>query len=55
MEMPPYHLPTLRGVLTRAVERVWLFIRKIITIVAAVAVVVFVLMQFPGVSDERMT
>jgi len=54
MEMPPYHLPTVRGVLTRAVERVWLFIRKIVTIVAAVAVVVFVLMQFPGISDERM-
>jgi len=54
MEMPPYHMPTIRGVLTRAVERVWLFIRKIATIVAAVAVVVFVLMQFPGISEERM-
>ncbi|MFW6052910.1 MAG: ferrous iron transport protein B [Desulfosalsimonas sp.] len=54
MEMPPYHVPTISGVLTRAVERVWLFIRKIITVVAAVAVVVFVLMQFPGISDERM-
>ncbi|MCD6293805.1 MAG: ferrous iron transport protein B, partial [Deltaproteobacteria bacterium] len=53
MEMPPYHLPTFRGVLGRAVERVWLFVRKIITIVAAVAVVIFVLLQFPGVSDER--
>jgi ferrous iron transport protein B len=54
MEMPPYHLPTIRGVLGRAVERVWLFVRKIITIVAAVAVVIFVLLQFPGLSDERM-
>ncbi|MCP4576838.1 MAG: ferrous iron transport protein B [Deltaproteobacteria bacterium] len=53
MEMPPYHLPTFRGVFGRAVERVWLFIRKIITIVAAVAVVVFVLLQFPGISQER--
>ncbi len=53
MEMPPYHLPTIRGVLGRAVERVWLFVRKIITIVAAVAVVIFVLLQFPGLSDER--
>lgn len=53
MEMPPYHLPTLRGVLGRAVERVWLFIRKIITIVAAVAVVIFVLLQFPGLSHQR--
>ena len=54
MEMPPYHLPTLRGVLGRAVERVWLFMRKISTIVVAVAVVVFVLLQFPGIDDERM-
>ncbi len=54
MEMPPYHMPTIQGILTRAVERVWLFIRKIITIVAAVAVVVFVLMQFPGISEDRM-
>ncbi|MFO7783310.1 MAG: ferrous iron transport protein B [Thermodesulfobacteriota bacterium] len=53
MEMPPYHIPTVRGVLKRAVERVWLFIRKITTIVAAVAVVIFVLLQFPGLSDER--
>ncbi|MCF8143045.1 MAG: ferrous iron transport protein B [Deltaproteobacteria bacterium] len=54
MEMPPYHLPTIRGVLGRAVERVWLFVRKIITIVAAVAVVIFVLLQFPGLTDNRM-
>jgi ferrous iron transport protein B len=52
--MPPYHLPTVRGVLGQAVERVWLFIRKITTIVAAVAVVIFVLLQFPGIGDERM-
>lgn len=55
MEMPPYHLPTLRGVLGRAVERVWLFIKKITTIVAAVAVIIFVLLQFPGLGQERET
>jgi ferrous iron transport protein B len=54
MEMPPYHLPTIRGVLGKAIERVWLFIRKIITIVAALAVVIFVLLQFPGIGEERM-
>ena len=53
MEMPPYHLPTVRGVLGRALERVWLFLKKITTIVAAVAVVIFVLLQFPGLSNER--
>ncbi len=52
MELPPYHLPTLRGVITRALERVWLYIKKIVTIVTAVAVVLFVLIQFPGLSKE---
>lgn len=53
MEMPPYHLPTLRGVLGRAIERVWMFIRKITTIVVALAMVIFILLQFPGISNER--
>lgn len=54
MEMPPYHMPTIRGVLGLAVERVWLFIRKIVTIVAAVAVVLFILLQYPGLDDDRL-
>ncbi|MGE4505747.1 MAG: ferrous iron transport protein B [Desulfovibrionaceae bacterium] len=53
MEMPPYHLPTLMGVTRRAVERVWLFLKKIVTVVAAVAVIVFALIQFPGLPAER--
>ena len=54
MEMPPYHMPTVRGVLGLAVERVWLFIRKIVTIVAAVAVILFAMLQYPGITSERM-
>ncbi len=53
MEMSPYHLPTLRNLLTRTIEKVTLFIRKIVTIVAAVTVIVFVLLQFPGISREH--
>ena len=54
MEMPPYHLPTLRSVVGRALERVWMFIRKITTIVVALAVVIFVLLQFPGLGKEAL-
>jgi ferrous iron transport protein B len=53
MEMPPYHLPTLRVVLGKAMERLWLYLRKITTVVAAVSVVIFVLLRFPGLSAER--
>lgn len=53
MEMPPYHLPTMGGVLRRAIERIWLFVKKIVTVVIAVAVVVFALINFPGLDKDR--
>ena len=55
MEMPPYHTPTVGNIVRRAIERTWLYVKKITTIVAAVSVILFVLMQFPGVGEERMT
>ncbi|MCK4389277.1 MAG: ferrous iron transport protein B [Desulfobacterales bacterium] len=53
LEMPPYHLPTITGVIRRAVERTWLFVKKVITIIVAVAIVVWVFITFPGLSKER--
>jgi ferrous iron transport protein B len=53
MEMPPYHAPTVGNIVRSGLERVWLYVRKITTVVAAVSVILFVLMQFPGVSSER--
>ncbi|WP_151943017.1 ferrous iron transport protein B [Aliarcobacter butzleri] len=52
MELPPYHLPTLKGVVIRSSQRVWLYIKKVVTIVLAVAIVLFALLQFPGLSDK---
>ncbi|SNR77926.1 ferrous iron transport protein B [Humidesulfovibrio mexicanus] len=52
MEMPPYHLPTIQGVLLRATERVLIFAKKIVTVVLAVAVVVFMLISYPGLEPE---
>ncbi|PSM51475.1 ferrous iron transport protein B [Campylobacter blaseri] len=53
MELPTYNLPTFKGVLIRAVERVWQYIKKVCTIVLAVAVVLFVMLQFPGLNKEE--
>ncbi|QKF58842.1 ferrous iron transport protein B [Aliarcobacter lanthieri] len=52
MELPPYHLPTLKGVVIRSSQRVWIYIKKVVTIVLAVAIVLFALLQFPGLSEE---
>lgn len=54
MELPTYHLPTLSSVLRRAFDRTWIYIKKVGSIVVAVAVVVFTLLQFPGIPSERM-
>ncbi|RXJ78828.1 ferrous iron transport protein B [Arcobacter sp. F155] len=52
MELPPYHIPTFKGVIIRASQRVWVYIKKVVTIVLAVAVILFAMLQFPGLSDE---
>jgi ferrous iron transport protein B len=47
MELPPYHLPTLRSVLTHMWERSWLFVRKAGTIIAGASVVIWLLGSLP--------
>ncbi len=53
MELPRYNLPTLRSVITRSLERTWMYVRKVGTIVLAVSTVIFVLLQFPGVPQDQ--
>ncbi len=53
MELPNYHPPTIFGVGQRAIERTWIYIKKVGTIVVAVSVCVFTLLQFPGLPDDK--
>lgn len=53
MELPPYHLPTLRAIVGRALERSLLFVKKIFGVVLAVSIVVFALITFPGLDAGR--
>ncbi|GAB7081284.1 ferrous iron transport protein B [Megalodesulfovibrio paquesii] len=54
MEMPTYHLPTIRGVATRTLQRTWEYIQKVGTIVLAVSICIFALLQFPALPDAVM-
>ncbi|MFQ5490277.1 MAG: ferrous iron transport protein B [Phycisphaerae bacterium] len=47
MELPAYHLPTVRGVLRHAWGRAWMYIEKAGTILLAVSLVMWALMYFP--------
>jgi len=47
MELPPYRLPTARGVAVHAWERVWQYIKKAGTVILGISIVMWALMTFP--------
>ena len=53
MELPPYRMPTLQGLLIHTWERTWEYIKKAGTIILAIAVILWALMTFPGISKEQ--
>jgi ferrous iron transport protein B len=54
MELPPYRVPTLRGVLIHMWERSSVFVRRAATIIMAVSIILWFLMSIPwGVEEPR--
>ena len=54
MELPPYRIPTLKGILIHMWERTSLFVRKAATVIMAVSIVLWFLMNIPwGVEDPK--
>ncbi|EMG37394.1 ferrous iron transporter FeoB [Desulfocurvibacter africanus PCS] len=53
MELPPYRLPTLRGVLTHSFERTWAYIRKAGTVILAISILLWAAMTYPELPAER--
>lgn len=47
MELPPYRIPTLKGVLMQMWERSWLYLKKAGTIILFVSIVMWALTVFP--------
>jgi len=53
MELPPYRMPTLRGVLTHTWERAWQYIKKAGTVILAVSILLWAAMTFPGLPENE--
>ncbi len=53
MELPPYRVPTLRGLLIHTWERTWQYIKKAGTVILAIAIVLWAMMTFPALSDAH--
>jgi len=53
MELPPYHLPTVRGVLTHTWERAWQFLKRAGTLIAGFSILFWALTSFPALPPDK--
>lgn len=51
MELPPYRMPTGKGVLIHMWERGWLYLKKAGTIILGVSILLWAMTTFPGLPD----
>lgn len=52
MELPPYRLPTLKGLCIHTWERTWKYIRKAGTVILGVSILLWAMMTFPGLPES---
>lgn len=54
MELPPYRMPTLKGLTIHAWERCWMYVRKAGTVILAISILLWAMMTFPQLSDKQL-
>lgn len=54
LELPPYRLPTLRGVFIHAWERTWMYLRKAGSVILAISILLWAAMTFPGLPEDQV-
>ncbi|MCG8471561.1 MAG: ferrous iron transport protein B [Desulfobacterales bacterium] len=52
MELPPYRMPTVRGLLIHTWERAWAYIKKAGTVILGISILIWAMMTFPGLPDK---
>ncbi|MBW2545186.1 MAG: ferrous iron transport protein B [Deltaproteobacteria bacterium] len=53
MELPPYRLPTFKGLAIHTWERTWQYIKKAGTVILGISIILWAMMTFPGLPDSR--
>ena len=54
MELPPYRIPTLKGLLIHTWERTWQYIKKAGTIILGISILLWAMMTYPGLSSDKL-
>ena len=53
MELPPYRLPTFKGLAIHTWERTWKYIQKAGTVILGVSILLWAMMTFPGLPENE--
>ena len=54
MELPPYRMPTFKGLAIHTWERTWQYIKKAGTVILGFSVILWAMMTFPGLPDSEV-
>ena len=54
MELPPYRMPTFKGLLIHMWERTWHYLKKAGTIILLVSIIIWAMSTFPKPSEELL-
>jgi ferrous iron transport protein B len=54
MELPPYRLPTFRGLVIHTWERTWQYVKKAGTVILGISVLLWAAMTFPRLPDSQI-
>jgi ferrous iron transport protein B len=53
MELPPYRVPTFKGLAIHTWERTWQYIKKAGTVILGISIVLWAMMTYPGLPHEQ--
>ena len=53
MELPPYRLPTFKGLIIHTWERTWQYVKKAGTIILGISIILWAMMTFPGLPESK--
>ncbi|OPZ59158.1 MAG: Ferrous iron transport protein B [Deltaproteobacteria bacterium ADurb.Bin510] len=54
LELPPYRLPTIKGLLIHTGERAWHYIKKAGTVILGISIVLWAMMTYPGLPEQEL-
>ena len=54
MELPPYRLPTFKGLVIHTWERTWQYVKKAGTVILGISIILWAMMTFPGLPEDQV-